>query len=113
MILNTGNTEDSCSATITGTNGPVTATRIGLDGSPTQSIPTFILPGLSTGAIELQVDASVGQGTVTVQITSLTNAETASAAATAIVTSAPFIKVPSDGPQVVPVRNNGTGNHQA
>jgi hypothetical protein len=113
MVHNTGNTEDSCRATITGTNGPVTATLIGLDGSPTQSIPTFILPGLSTGAIELQVDAGVGQGTVSVQITSLTNAETASAVATAIVTSAPFIKVPSDGPQVVQVLNNGTGLHQA
>jgi hypothetical protein len=113
MVHNTGNTEDSYSATITGTNGPVAATLIGLDGSPTQSIPTFILPGLSTGAIELQVDAGAGQGTVSVQITSLTNAETASAVATAIVTSAPFMTVPSDGPQVVQVVNNGTGQHQA
>ena len=55
MVHNTGNTEDSYSATIMGTNGPVTATLVGLDGSPTQSISTFILPGLSTGAIELQV----------------------------------------------------------
>ena len=56
MVQNTGNTEDSYSATIIGANGPVTATLIGLDGSPTQSIPTFRLPGLSTGAIELQVE---------------------------------------------------------
>ena len=63
MVHNTGNTEDSYSATIMGTNGPITATLVGLDGSPTQSISTFILPGLSTGAIELQVDISaVGQG---------------------------------------------------
>lgn len=49
MVQNTGNTEDSYSATIVGENGPVTATLVGLDGSPTQAIPTFILPGLSTG----------------------------------------------------------------
>jgi hypothetical protein len=41
MVHNTGNTEDSYSATIMGANGPVTATLIGLDGSPTQSIPTL------------------------------------------------------------------------
>jgi hypothetical protein len=49
MVDNTGNTEDSFSATIMGANGPVTATLVGLDGSPTQSIPIFRLPGLSTG----------------------------------------------------------------
>ncbi len=94
MVHNTGNAEDSYSATIMGTNGPVTATLVGLDGSPTQSIPTFILPGLSTGAIELQVDLSaVGQGTVTVQVKSLTNgAETASPDA---VTSLSAIIIPS------------------
>ena len=78
MVHNTGNTEDSYSATIMGANGPVAATLIGLDGSPTQSIPMFILPGLSTGAIELQVDLSaVGTGTVTVEVRSLTRSETA------------------------------------
>ena len=45
MVQNTGNTEDSYSATIMATSGPVTATLIGLDGSPTQSIPTFRMPG--------------------------------------------------------------------
>ena len=100
MVQNTGNTEDSYSATIMGTNGPVTATLVGLDGSPTQSIPTFILPGLSTGAIELQVDLSaVGQGTVTVQVKSLTNsAETASPVAVTIVTPATIAPPPPPPP---------------
>ena len=57
-----------------GTNGPVTATLVGLDGSPTQSISTFILPGLSTGTIELEANlAALGKGTVTVHVHSLTN----------------------------------------
>ncbi len=84
-VQNTGNTEGSYSATIVGTTGRVTATLIGLDGSPTGSIPTFILPGLSTGVIEVQADLSaVGRGTVTVLVKSLTGAETASPVALAI-----------------------------
>ncbi len=74
LVNNTGNTEDSYSATITGTTGPITASLIGLDGQPAQSEPLFILPGLSEGAILLDVSgSSPGQGTVTVTIQSLTN----------------------------------------
>jgi large repetitive protein len=124
MVQNTGNTEDSYSATIMGTNGPITATLVGLNGSPTQSIPTFILPGLSTGAIELQVDLSaVGQGTVTVQVQSLTNsAETASpdAVTTLSATVIPVVPIkvtptptprsptsPTDGPKIDVVKRYG------
>ena len=84
LVNNTGNTQDSYSATITGTTGPVTASLTGLDGNPTQSIPLFILPGLSTGAIVLETDlTAVGQGTVTVEVQSLSNPnETATATAT-------------------------------
>ena len=90
MVHNTGNTEDSYSATIIGTNGPVTATLVGLDGSPTQSISTFILPGLSTGAIELQVSlAQLGQGMVTVQVQSLTNPAITARPVASVVTIAP------------------------
>jgi hypothetical protein len=86
LVHNTGNTEDTYSATIVGTNGPVTATLIGLDGSPTQSIPIFRLPALSTGVIELQTDLSaVGQGTVTVQVQSLDHPETATPFAQVII----------------------------
>ena len=83
LVNNTGNIQDSYSATITGTTGPVTASLTGLDGNPTQSIPLFTLPGLSTGAIILQTDLTgAGQGTVTVQVQSLSNPnETASATA--------------------------------
>ena len=95
MVHNTGNTEDSYSATIIGVNGPVTATLVGLDGSPTQSIPTFILPGLSTGAIELEADVSaVGQGAVTVQVKSLTTGETASSVAMTDVPPAAVVMPP-------------------
>jgi len=74
IVQNTGNSEDSYSATIVGTSGPVAATLIGLDGSPTQSIPTFILPGLSTGAILVQAElGAIGTGAVTVQVKSLTD----------------------------------------
>ena len=89
LVNNTGNTQDSYSATITGTTGPVTASLTGLDGNPTQSIPLFILPGLSTGAIVLQTDlTAVGQGTVTVEVQSLSNPnETATATATVSATA--------------------------
>src|SRR5262249_9154505 len=53
LVHNTGNTEDSYTATITGSAGPITASLTGLDGSPAQTIPVFRLPGLSTGAILL------------------------------------------------------------
>jgi uncharacterized membrane protein len=84
QVNNTGNTEDSYSATITGTTGPITASLIGLDGQPAQSVPLFILPGLAQGAILLDVSgASPGQGTVTVTIQSLTNSsESTTATAT-------------------------------
>src|SRR5262249_51317935 len=72
-VNNTGNTDDSFTLAITGTNGPVPASLMSLDGLPTQSIPTFILPALSTGRFVLQTNLSdVGQGTVDVQVKSLT-----------------------------------------
>ena len=56
-------------ATILGSNGPITASLLGLDGQPTQTIPIFRLPGLSTGAILLQTNvATSGQSDVTVQV---------------------------------------------
>lgn len=85
MVQNTGNTQDSCTATIVGANGPVTASLVGLDGAPTQSIPTFTLPALSSGVIELQADiASAGQGTIMVQVQSQTTSQTIAPVATAI-----------------------------
>jgi hypothetical protein len=50
----------------------LTASLVGLDGSPTQSIPIFRLPGLSTGVILVQTNlTSYGQGSMTIQVTSL------------------------------------------
>jgi uncharacterized membrane protein len=74
LVQNTGNVADSYSATITGTSGPVSAHLLGLTGQSTQTIPTFILPALATGAIQVQADlSSPGQGKVTVEVQSLTN----------------------------------------
>ena len=71
MPQNTGTQDDSYTATIIGTTGPVDASLIGLDGQPTQSIPIFDLPGLTSGAIDVDANLlSAGKGTVTVQVTS-------------------------------------------
>jgi hypothetical protein len=87
LVHNTGNTEDAYSATITGTSGPITASLLGLDGQPTPAIPVFRLPGLSTGAILLQVTlAGMQEGTVTILVRSLSNpAVTATVTATVTV----------------------------
>jgi hypothetical protein len=72
LVHNTGNTEDSYTATIIGTSGPITATLSGLDGQPTTTVPLFRLPGLSTGALLLNTSLTdTGMGTVTVQVQSL------------------------------------------
>ena len=70
LVNNLGNINDSYTATITGTTGDIAASLIGLDGLPTQSIPLFDLPGLSTGELQLATNLESGsQGTVTVTIT--------------------------------------------
>src|SRR5581483_5614469 len=56
LVDNTGNTEDTYTATILGTDGPVTAQLVGLDGRPTQAVPLFRLPGLASGALLLQTN---------------------------------------------------------
>jgi hypothetical protein len=115
-VTNTGNTEDSYSATIMTTSGPVTATLIGPDGSPTQSIPTFRVSGLSTATIELRANLSaVGQGTVTVLVKSLNHPETATPTAVTIVTPVNVKPLPNPsptptsagGPQVTRVQRFG------
>jgi uncharacterized membrane protein len=89
-VNNTGNTEESYTATITGTTGPLTASLTGLDGQPTQTIPTFILPGLSTGAILLNTDLTgSGQGTVTVQVQSLTQESISATSQAEVIANAP------------------------
>jgi hypothetical protein len=111
MVQNTGNTEDAYTATIVGTTGPITASLVGLDGSPTQSITIFRLPGLSTGEILVQADlAGAGPGTVTVLVTSLnhgdiTSMETATVSAT-IPGPTPG-PLPVDGPKVTLLQRYG------
>ncbi|HWB12842.1 MAG TPA: DUF4214 domain-containing protein [Pirellulales bacterium] len=96
QVNNTGNTEDSYSATIVGTTGPITANLVGLDGQPTQSVPLFILPGLASGAILLQVNATgTGQGTVTVLVQSLSNSSIQAAPTATITVPAPVVPPPT------------------
>ena len=101
LVNNTGNTEDSYTASITGSSGPVAANLMGLDGNPTQSIPLFRLPGLSTGAILIQTDLSAfGTGTVSVNVTSLSNSaltasETATVSAALIATNTQLVVSPN------------------
>jgi hypothetical protein len=99
QVNNTGNSEDAYTASITGTTGPITASLIGLDGQPTQSIPVFRLPGLSSGAIELQTTATGrGTGTVTIEVHSLTNSNQAPTIATLVVGAASSPTAPPPPP---------------
>ncbi|WP_157817600.1 choice-of-anchor K domain-containing protein [Candidatus Thiodictyon syntrophicum] len=75
MVHNTGNTEGAFQAVIAGTTGPLSGSLTGLDGQSTQSIGSFRLPGLTTGAIVLNAElARRGSGTATVQVISLDDA---------------------------------------
>ncbi len=98
QVHNTGNSEDAYTASITGTSGPITATLIGLDGQPAQTVPVFRLPGLSTGAILVQTTATgLGQGNVHIQVHSLSNSNQAPTEATLTVSPPPSPPPPSSG----------------
>jgi uncharacterized membrane protein len=101
LVNNIGNTEDAYTAKITGTTGPLTASLTGLDGQPTQTIPIFRLPGLSTGAILLEAPiTAIGQGTITVRVTSLSNtAITKTVTATLVAGLASTTVLSSDHPK--------------
>ncbi len=105
IVTNTGNTLDLYTLVITGVNGPVTAHLVGLNGSPTQSIPVLRLPALSTAAIVIDTDlATAGAGTVTVQVRSLSDsALTATATAQVSAGSVPAV----DGPKLLTVARYG------
>ena len=84
LVKNTGNLQDSYTATITGTTGPITASLTGLDGQPTQTIPIHpARPVHRRHPAPDRPDSAVGPGTVTVEVQSLSNPnETATARAT-------------------------------
>ena len=111
MVNNTGNIEGAYTAVITGMSGPVTAHLVGLDGQPTQTISRFVLPGLSFGTFLLHADlAAMGQGTVTVQVRSLSDAAmtatataTVSAGAVAVSTSTQLLATPNPATLGLPV----------
>jgi uncharacterized membrane protein len=101
FVKNTGNGEDTYSATITTTTGPVTASLVGLDGNPTTSISSFRLTGLSQGMIVVRTGLPVaGIGTVTVRIQSLTNPSLVS-------TNVATLSTPQPAPILVGGSTNG------
>ena len=74
LVHNLGNQEDAYKAEIVGLTGPVTTALEGLNGQPTQTVDTFRLPGLTSGALKLKTTlATSGRGEVTVRVTSLTD----------------------------------------
>jgi uncharacterized membrane protein len=109
LVNNAGNAEDAYTATITGTSGPVTASLVGLDGRPTQTIALFRLPGLSAGALLLQTSiAALGQGTVTVQVRSLSSPGiTATATATVTVKAVSLLLLDPTGRGALTVSGQG------
>lgn len=75
QVNNLGNTEDEYKAEIIGTTGPITAALSDLNRQATQTVPLFRLPGLSSGGIVLNTTlTAVGEGKVTVKVTSLSDA---------------------------------------
>jgi uncharacterized membrane protein len=104
-VQNTGNTEDAFTASITGTSGPIRAALTAANGSPTQSIPVFRLPGLSAASLGLKTTLTApGTGTVTIAVRSLTNgALVATITATVTTTVIPT----GDGPKITRVLRYG------
>ena len=90
MVDNIGNIQDQYTATIVGTSGLESASLQGLDGRSRQSVPLFILPGLSEGGILVKADLTgAGPGLVTVQVTSASDPTvTATATGTVALTAA-------------------------
>lgn len=105
FVENTGNSEQAYTATISGTNGPVTASIVGLDGRATSTVPIFRLPGLTTGVFVLSTNLmSVGEATVTVDVQTLTGPSltTRSVARIATPTSVTPTPPPPPAPPKVP-----------
>jgi len=102
-VDNLGNEEDQYSAEIVQTTGPLTAGLRGRDGTLQQAIPPFTVPGLHSGALAVEANlADFGTGTVTVRITSLSNAAIFAEAIALVTTgSLPPVADPG-GPYTVP-----------
>lgn len=94
-VNNLGNTEDAYSAVISQTTGPVTASLQGLDGNPTQSIPVFRLPALSSGVLSLTLNLQqAGVGQAKVLISSNTNPAIRQEVTAQVSYTAPYIPPP-------------------
>lgn len=83
-VSNSGTVEDEYTARIVTRTGPIQASLGNLDGTAVQTIPTFRLPGATTGLVVLDATLTAAQtGTVTVEVASKTDA---SIKATAVAT---------------------------
>jgi hypothetical protein len=71
-VQNTGSVEDTYAAVITNSTGTIQANLVNLDGTPTQQVPQFIVPGQATGQLYLNASGTP-PGSVTVTITSITD----------------------------------------
>ncbi len=97
QVNNIGNGEDAYTAEIISTSGPVTTALNGLNDEPTQKIDLFRLPGLSTGGILLNATlTSLGEGKVTVKVTSLTDSSLSALAVATVRTPSTPSPVPLD-----------------
>jgi hypothetical protein len=107
-VRNIGSVEDSYTATITATTGSIQANLMNLDGTSTQQIPQFILPGLAAG--QLYINASgKAPGSVTVTVTSLTDPTVTATATANICQNCPQAPIADAGaPQSVAPGQNAT-----
>ncbi|MFN8392383.1 MAG: transglutaminase domain-containing protein [Bdellovibrionota bacterium] len=72
QIINTGNTEDRFTVEIVGTSADATARLVDAAGDPSLRISGFRIPGGSIGGFLLKgAKPTVGEGTITVRVTSL------------------------------------------
>jgi large repetitive protein len=90
-VQNLGNADDAYSVAIVGTSRPIAASLVGLDGTPTATIPVVDLFGLASGSISLKVTATdFGQGTVTAKVTSLIDPSITSTITATLTVAAPI-----------------------
>jgi uncharacterized protein (TIGR03437 family) len=75
QVQNTGTTEDGYIASIVSTTGPVQANLVDLNGAAVQTTSQFRLPGTTQGQLLLNATlTSAVQASVTVKVTSVSNA---------------------------------------
>jgi uncharacterized membrane protein len=73
-VQNAGNAADNYAAAIVQTTGRLEASMLDLEGRPAASVPLFRLPALGSGALVVEASlADIGEGSVTVNVASLSD----------------------------------------